>query len=966
MCAMISQPAEDCGFEAGAVTYQTVIETTDANYATGNVYTLDPGDVFLGSISTVYDVDTVRIWLEADYSYTFEMEGADGGGGSLDDPFLKLWDAQGNFISEDDDSGTGWDASLTVVVAESGYYYLDLSASPYYSATSTGSYTLTLGTGTPFVMPEVGTLDDLAQYLVSGYWTENGQSARKFDISLSNEITVNLTGLTAAGQQLARWALQVWELYADLDFVEVAGSADITFDDSDSGAYSTSSVSAGTILSSEVNVSTAWVSTYGTTFDSYSFQTYVHEIGHALGLGHQGGYNGWAVYPYDATYANDSWQLSIMSYFSQDDNTETDASYASLISLMMADILAIQGMYGASTVTAGATVWGTGSTLAGVIGEAFAVLAEEPSAYYAGYPVALTIADYDGIDTIDLSGYSGNHKLSLVAETFSDIGGLIGNVGIARGTEIENAIGGAGNDTIIGNDLDNRIEGGLGNDSLDGGAGDDTLVFSGSAAITVNLGLNGAQLTGAGTDTILGFENVETGTGNDRVTGTTGANLILSSDGNDSLYGLAGQDTLSGEAGDDIIDAGEDADRVYGGVGSDTVFGGLGDDILFGDDGQDRIYGDGGRDSLVGGSGADMLSGGTEDDTLLGGQGYDKLWGGLGNDLIYGGTEGDTMGGDAGADTIYGEAGNDKLWGGSGFDLLDGGDGNDSLWGDAGNDTILAGDGDDLMGASSGNNLIDAGLGNDTAWGGLGADTIWGGDGDDVIRSLENGDKVYGDEGADYLDGGAGADTLSGGIGNDTLLGGQGYDKLWGGDGNDSLSGGTENDTLGGEAGDDLLDGGDGDDRLWGGADADTLLGGAGNDLLGGDGGNDLLDGGTGDDRLWASDGNDTLLGGEGHDILGGEAGDDVIDGGTGNDTIWGGEGADVFVFSTGADVVNDFAWNDVIDLSGLATITDYADLVANHLTQSGADALLSDGAGNTLTLTGIDIANLYQDDFLF
>ena len=61
--------------------------------------------------------------------------------------------------------------------------------------------------------------------------------------------------------------------------------------------------------------------------------------------------------------------------------------------------------------------------------------------------------------------------------TYSDVGGLTGNIGIARGTVIENASLGNGNDTVIGNATANSIDGDSGNDSLEGNAGFDTLTW---------------------------------------------------------------------------------------------------------------------------------------------------------------------------------------------------------------------------------------------------------------------------------------------------------------------------------------------------------------------------------------------------------------------------------------------------------------------------------------------------------
>ncbi|MCE1680774.1 M10 family metallopeptidase C-terminal domain-containing protein, partial [Enterobacter hormaechei] len=50
-----------------------------------------------------------------------------------------------------------------------------------------------------------------------------------------------------------------------------------------------------------------------------------------------------------------------------------------------------------------------------------------------------------------------------------------GNVSIARGVTIENAIGGSGNDVLIGNDAANTLKGGAGDDIIYGGLGADNL-----------------------------------------------------------------------------------------------------------------------------------------------------------------------------------------------------------------------------------------------------------------------------------------------------------------------------------------------------------------------------------------------------------------------------------------------------------------------------------------------------------
>ncbi len=659
-------------------TYAALSEGADAAAGVSTTYTMAPGDTFFGTLGITGDRDWVAVTLQAGQSYEIDLTGAGGGGGTLSDPYLRLYDSTGTLVAQDDDSGVGLDSALIYTASTTGVYYV---AAGSYGDAYTGTYTVSVsedsggGGGTP----EVGTLDEMAAFLTDGFWEGN---PRAFDTSSSTVITVNITKLTAEGQQLARWALDAWEMVADLQFVEVTGAADIDFDDNQSGAFAGSTYDAnGVIISSYVNVSASWIAAYGAGIDSYAFSTYVHEIGHALGLGHQGPYDGSAAYPRDAEFANDSYQLSVMSYFSQTDNPTVNASYAEPITPMMADIIAIQNLYGApgaSSVTAGDTVWGANSTL-GIYLESL----YNGSPDYGGGPVAYTIYDRDGNDTLDLAFSTTNDRIDLMPESFSDILGLIGNVGIARGTIIENVVAGSGNDTILGNQADNSLNTG-------GGA---NLVYAGA--------------------------------GNDTVTGGAGADELWAGRDDDTVLGGAGNDTMGGADGNDSLDGGVGNDQVWGGPGNDTALGGAGNDTLGGAAGNDRLEGGGGNDELWGSTGNDTLLGGGGDDLMGGFTGADSLLGGAGRDEMWGA---------GGNDTLRGGDGDDEIGGGTENDLIEGNSGNDSLYGGLGNDTVLGGSGDDLIFGAAGDDSLDGGLGNDTIYAGPGNDTVVYNDGADELQ----------------------------------------------------------------------------------------------------------------------------------------------------------------------------------------------------------------------------------------
>lgn len=190
--------------------------------------------------------------------------------------------------------------------------------------------------------------------------------------------------------------------------------------------------------------------------------------------------------------------------------------------------------------------------------------------------------------------------------------------------------------------------------------------------------------------------------------------------------------------------------------------------------------------------------------------------------------------------------------------------------------------------------------------------------------------------------------------GSDTITGTNYADKFWGGNGNDTLNGLSGNDALSGNAG---------NDKLYGGAGDDNLSGNEGNDTLNGEGGNDKLSGGDGADKLSGGDGDDTLAGGSGNDLLAG---------GTGKDILSGESGIDTFVFKTkyGNDTITDFdaigSDHDFIDLSGLASITGFADLKAHHMTVVGSSIVIDGGNGDKLILENVKLANLDAGDFLF
>ena len=237
---------------------------------------------------------------------------------------------------------------------------------------------------------------------------------------------------------------------------------------------------------------------------------------------------------------------------------------------------------------------------------------------------------------MDYSNTSTANLIDLREGYFSNINGYKGNVSIAIGTVIENAFGGEGADTIIGNAVANTLRGNGGADTLYGYDGDDLLYGgSGNDALYGGNG-NDSLLGGAGADVLDGGANTDTVYYNDSTTGLVVSLLTPSSN-----TGIA--------AGDTYISI----ENLFGSSFADSLSGDNNNNTIWGAAGNDYIYGNGGNDALNGGDGNDVLNGGAGNDTLVGGAGLDQLYGGLGADSFVFTALSDSTVATAGRDIIY-------------------------------------------------------------------------------------------------------------------------------------------------------------------------------------------------------------------------------------------------------------------------------------------------------------------------
>ena len=284
----------------------------------------------------------------------------------------------------------------------------------------------------------------------------------------------------------------------------------------------------------------------GAQLGNYLFATALHELGHALGLKHSqetGGVANVAV-----PSARDDSEYTIMSYRSYVGaplTGYTAEQYGFSQTYMANDILALQQLYGANYNTHSEnTTYSWSATTGQMFINGVAQLAPGGGVGGSANRVFETIWDGNGVDTYDLSNYSNAVTINLNPGAWTTTSSAqlayLGNGHYAAGnicnaylfngdlrSLIDNAIGGSGNDTLIGNVIANVLTGGSGNDTLmgnggndtiNGGQGTDTAVYSGNKAnyqITYSAATQTFTLvdtrggTPDGTDTVTGVESFQ-------------------------------------------------------------------------------------------------------------------------------------------------------------------------------------------------------------------------------------------------------------------------------------------------------------------------------------------------------------------------------------------------------------------------------------------------------------------------
>ncbi|WP_438992341.1 M10 family metallopeptidase C-terminal domain-containing protein [Lentibacter sp.] len=276
-------------------------------------------------------------------------------------------------------------------------------------------------------------------------------------------------------------------------------------------------------------------SSSGTNFD---YELLLHELSHAFGFKHPFEADGTATETLSDREDNSNWTVATYTQVPSAYN----GAYRDLDLMTFAGLFGINPSYKAGDTT-----------------------------YTFSNSTSVFILDGAGHDTISAAAESAAAYIDLRPEMHSHLGSKSEFITDARqltisaGSEIEVAIGGSGNDYLVGNTLDNELRGAAGNDKIfagegkdtvQGGAGSDTIDLSEATSKTDTLVFE-SRPAGNGADTVYAFDQGAGGdvisfssmasasllavvsAANVPVANVSGAILRLVSDGLDSVAALS-------------------------------------------------------------------------------------------------------------------------------------------------------------------------------------------------------------------------------------------------------------------------------------------------------------------------------------------------------------------------------------------------------------------------------------------
>jgi serralysin len=477
------------------------------------------------------DNDYFRVFFTEGETYEINVT-PDDTSGTGPDLLFEIYDEDGNLVQSFDGGSFGADEEFDFTAYESGTYFINVAG---YADAAVGGYTITGKIDDDPADPNRGTpldaIDWGSRVDTDGVKTNDGDDVIHYYFAKQGEVyesslppVVVAEGWTDYEKAAAQVAFQQYENICDLDYVEVDSAEDADFILT---TFTTVPNLLGVMnppgepyegIASFNKQGVGWTED-GLQQGGFGFITLIHEFGHGHGLAHphdNGGNStvmrgveedGPAFSYTTGDYGLNDGAYTTMSYneaWQQHPDGISDSDNWGYQGTMMAfDVAVLQQKYGANMD------YMTGD-------DTYELWSENaPGTMYK------CIWDAGGRDRI-VAGDAIDVTIDLRPATLKyEVGGggwvsfadnIYGGYTIANGVRIEDAVGGAGDDLLVGSTRRNVLDGGDGRDVLNAGVGNDVL-FGGADKDYLR--------GGAGDDRLLA------GFGRDVLTGGAGSDAFV-------------------------------------------------------------------------------------------------------------------------------------------------------------------------------------------------------------------------------------------------------------------------------------------------------------------------------------------------------------------------------------------------------------------------------------------------------